>query len=261
MILPAKFPPTRNALTMFGMTWDILINGFELQPASQLSDNRLSVIMTPQELEQYVQLAADASNLQNQQQANSLLLQWVSSSTDAAIADSLLSVIKNTQKEVALFYCLTTFHRLSHTTIEQRAAFRQELLQQLITKNNASCWSPAYIRTKVGVLFTKFIQLDYPHAWPNAFGELKDPSLLQAAPDIFLRTLVALTEEFGKDETVVNWADEHKVVERSKTAAAQGTAFAMAKIQECVRPSIAAIKPTAGSTTRATTQQPKTEIV
>mmetsp|Transcript_1749 Transcript_1749/g.3879 ORF Transcript_1749/g.3879 Transcript_1749/m.3879 type:complete len:1001 (-) Transcript_1749:62-3064(-) len=158
--------------------------------------------MTPQELEQYVQLAADASNLQNQQQANSLLLQWVSSSTDTAIADILLSVLKATQKEVVLFYCLTTFHRLSQTTIEQRAAFRRELLSQLL--GNGSCWSPVYLRTKVGVLLTRFIQLDFPHAWPNAFSELQDPSLLQAAPDIFLRTLVALTEEFGKDETEVN---------------------------------------------------------
>ena len=70
--------------------------------------------------------------------------------------------------------------------------------------------------------------------------------------------------EFTEDtyRNVVNWADEHKVVERSKTAAAQGTAFAMSKIQECVRPSIAAIKQSSTRTAAAPTeQQPQTEKV
>lgn len=160
--------------------------------------------MTPQEVEQYVRLAADSSNFQNQHQANSLLLQWMSSSSDMAIADVLLSMIKTTETEVVLLYCLTTFQRLTQTTIEQRAAFRQELFKQLIMKNNSKCWDPQYIRTKLGVLLTKFIQMDFPHAWPNAFVELQDRILLQSAPDILLRTLVALTEEFGKDETEVN---------------------------------------------------------
>ena len=65
--------------------------------------------------------------------------------------------------------------------------------------------------------------------------------------------------EFTEDtyRNVVNWADDHQVVERSKTAAAQGTAFAVAKIQECVRPSIGAID---ASTTTPTTGA-KTEKV
>ena len=65
--------------------------------------------------------------------------------------------------------------------------------------------------------------------------------------------------EFTEDtyRNVVNWADEHKVVERSKTAAAQGTAFAMSKIQECVRPSIAAIKQSSTRTAATTSEQPQ----
>jgi exportin-T len=159
--------------------------------------------MTPQEIEQYVLVASDASNLQHQQQANSLLLHWVSSSSDTVQADTLLQVLKSTQREVVLFYCLTTFHRLRQTTVEQRALFRQEIFAQLLN-DKASFWGPTYLRTKVGVLLTRFIQLDFPHAWPNAFQDLIDPNLLQRAPDIFLRTLVALTEEFGKDETEIN---------------------------------------------------------
>jgi exportin-T len=159
--------------------------------------------MTPQEVEQYVLLASDASNLQHQQQANSLLLHWVYSSSDNLLADTLLQALRLTQREVVLFYCLTTFHRLHKTTMEQRAVFRQEILTQLLN-DKTSFWRPTYLRTKVGVLLTKFVQLDFPHAWPNAFQDLQSPKLLQGAPDIFLRTLVALAEEFGKDETKVN---------------------------------------------------------
>lgn len=159
--------------------------------------------MTPQEVEQYVLVASDASNLLHQQQANALLLHWVSSSSDDVLAEGLLQLLKFTSREVVLFYCLTTFHRLKQTTAEQRAGFRQEIFAQLLN-DKTSFWGPTYLRTKVGVLLTKFIQVDFPHAWPNAFQDLSNPNLLQGAPDICLRTLVALTEEFGKDETEVN---------------------------------------------------------
>eukprot|EP00980_Cylindrotheca_fusiformis_P024345 scaffold11783_cov120-Cylindrotheca_fusiformis.AAC.5 len=159
--------------------------------------------MTPQEVEQYVLVASDASNPQHQQQANELLLHWVSSSSDDVLADTLRGVLELTQREVVLFYCLTTFHRLKQTTAEQRARFRREIFGQLLN-GKSSYWGPTYLRTKVGVLLTKFIQLDFPHAWPNAFNDITNPDLLRGAPDICLRTLVALTEEFGKDETEIN---------------------------------------------------------
>lgn len=160
--------------------------------------------MTPQEVEQYVLLASDASNIQHQQQANSLLLHWVSSSSENVLADTLLQVLKSTRREVVLFYCLTTFQRLgAQTSVEQRVIFRQEVFSHLLN-DSTSFWKPVYLRTKVGVLFAKFIQIDFPQSWPSAFQDLQSLELLRSAPDILLRTLVALMDDFGKDENPVN---------------------------------------------------------
>ncbi len=182
-------------------------------------------IMTPQDIERYVLLASDASNIQLQQQANTFLNQWVTSNNDNVLADAIVEVVRVTQREVVLFYALTVFSRLDNATSQQRAIFRQEILSQLVrassvpstdttgndvsasTSNNyhnQSSWSPTYLRTKVGVLLARFIQLDYPQAWPSAFDDLQSPLMLQNAPDILLRTLVALMDEFGRDETEVN---------------------------------------------------------
>ncbi len=178
--------------------------------------------MTPQDIERYVLLASDASNLQLQQQANAFLNQWVTSNNDNVLADAIVEVVRVTQREVVLFYALTVFSRLDSATSQQRAVFRKEIFSQLFrssslqniqndtstsTSNNyhnRSSWSPTYLRTKVGVLLARFIQLDYPHAWPSAFDDFQSPLMLQNAPDILLRTLVALTDEFGRDETEVN---------------------------------------------------------
>lgn len=181
--------------------------------------------MTPQDIERYVLLASDASNLQLQQQANTFLNQWVTSNNDNVLADAIVEVVRVTQREVVLFYALTVFSRLDNATSQQRSIFRQEILSQLFrssslpsidttgndvsasTSNNyhnQSSWSPTYLRTKVGVLLARFIQLDYPQAWPSAFDDLQSPLMLQNAPDILLRTLVALMDEFGRDETEVN---------------------------------------------------------
>lgn len=181
--------------------------------------------MIPQDIERYVLLASDASNLQLQQQANTFLNQWATSNNDNVLADSIVEVVRSTQREVVLFYALTVFNRLDNATPQQRSVFRQEILSQLFrasslpstttagtesataTSNNyhnRSSWSPTYLRTKVGVVLARFIQLDYPHAWPCAFDDLQSPLMLQNAPDILLRTLVALMDEFGRDETEVN---------------------------------------------------------
>lgn len=181
--------------------------------------------MLPQDIERYVLLASDASNLQLQQQANNLLNQWVTSNNDNILADAIVEVVRVTQREVVLFYALTVFSRLNNAASQQRSVFRQEIFSQLFhltagaperttgndpstsTPNNyqnRSSWSPTYLRTKVGVLLARFIQLDYPHAWPSAFDDLQSPMMLQNAPDILLRTLVALMDDFGKDETEIN---------------------------------------------------------
>ncbi|KAL3917409.1 MAG: hypothetical protein SGILL_004727, partial [Bacillariaceae sp.] len=178
------------------------------------------------EIEQYVLVASDATNPQHQQQANALLHQWVSSTSDTVISDTICEMIKSTNREVVLFYALTLAMRLDDNNTnstqqqqqQQRAAFRQELFRQLLSTSTASSsdsttaatnppppsssqWAPAYLRTKVGVLMAHFIHIDFPLAWPSAFDDLMSPQLLQAAPDIFLRTLVALMDEFGKNET------------------------------------------------------------
>lgn len=161
--------------------------------------------MTPQEIEHYVLVASDASNLQHQQQANALLNQWVSTNCDSTLADTIVQVLRLTQREVVLFYTLTVFFRLDDATPHQRAVFRREILAQVLDGTDGlgpgqSAWSPAYLRTKVGVLFSRFLTLDYPHAWPDAFEELQAPFVVRHAPDILLRTLVALTDGFGKNE-------------------------------------------------------------
>jgi len=177
-------------------------------------------------------LASDASNLQLQQQANIFLNQWVASNNDNVLANAIVEVVRVTEREVVLFYALTVFSRLDNATPQQRSVFRQEILSQLFrcsslpsiatelpavgtaendsstsssnNYHNRSSWSPTYLRTKVGVLLARFIQLDYPHNWPSAFDDLQSPLMLQNAPDILLRTLVALMDEFGRDETEVN---------------------------------------------------------
>jgi len=157
--------------------------------------------MTPQELEHYVLLASNATNLLNQQQANKRLNEWISSTQDEQQAEALLPVLRVSQKEVVLFFVLTAFLKLKETTLEQRTRMRQELLWLLI---NEDCWSPTYLRTKVGVLLASFIQSDYGNGmWPTAFQDLQSPQLLQEAPDILLRTLVALMEDFGHNETAI----------------------------------------------------------
>ena len=185
--------------------------------------------MISQDIERYVLLASDASNFQLQQQANAFLNQWVTSNNDNALADAIVEVVRVTQREVVLFYALTVFSKLDNATSQQRSVFRQEILSQLFRSSslpsagivvgatesdpstsasnnyhNRSSWSPTYLRTKVGVLLARFIQLDFPHAWPSAFDDLQSPLMLQNAPDILLRTLVALMDEFGRDETEVN---------------------------------------------------------
>lgn len=161
--------------------------------------------MLPQDVERYVLVASDASNLQHQQQANSLLHQWVSTTGDQILADTMVQVVRLTRQEVVLFYTLTIFLRLDDATPHQRRVFRQDVLAQLLLVNGVqSSWSPTYLRTKVGVLLARFIQLDFPHAWPDAFDDLQEPTIVQTAPDILLRTLVALMDDFGKDETERN---------------------------------------------------------
>ena len=168
--------------------------------------NMSTVTVTPQEIEQYVVVASDASNPQHQQQANALLQQWVSSTTDAVLADTIYEILRTTHREVVLFYTLTLALRLDNGSAQQRAAFRQELMTQLLsdTDLHQASWNPTYLRTKVGVLMAHFIQLDFPNVWSTAFTDLTSPPVLQAAPDIFLRTLVALMDYFGKNETDVN---------------------------------------------------------
>lgn len=161
--------------------------------------------MTPEELEHYVLVASDASNLANQQQANSLLNQWLSSTDDRIKAELLLVALRSSQKEVVLFFVLTAYLQLRESTVEQRAQFRQELFRRLLSSIETSCWSPSYLRTKVGVLLARLIQLDFVNGnWSTAFDDLQNPNLLQGAPDIFLRTLVALMDDFGHNETSVN---------------------------------------------------------
>jgi len=185
--------------------------------------------MIAQDIERYVILASDASHLQLQQQANNFLNEWVASNNDNVLADALVDVVRVTQHEVVLFYALTVFCRLDNATPQKRSIFREEILSQLfrspsltsitfvssIVENDAlhstanvhqsqSSWIPTYLRTKVGVLLARFIQLDYPHAWPSAFDDLQSSVILQKSPDILLRTLVALMDEFGRDETEVN---------------------------------------------------------
>ena len=163
--------------------------------------------MTPQEVEHYVLLASDASNLQQQQQANSILHHWVASSDDNTLVSSFLQIVRSTQQEIVIFYALTTFLRLQNSTTEQRAALRQEILNQVVTHANnlsSTCWNPTYLRTKVGVMLARFIQQDFPHAWPNAFNDLQDARLLNSAPDIFLRTLAVLMDDFGRSEDECN---------------------------------------------------------
>ena len=149
--------------------------------------------MTPQDIERYVLLASDASNLQLQQQANSFLNQWVTSTSDSVLADAIYEVVRVTQREVVLFYALTVFSRLNGAAPQQRTVFRQEILSQLFRSSsvtsiptgsaaeaaigndsatsivnnyqNRSSWSPTYLRTKVGVLLAQFIQLDYLNSW------------------------------------------------------------------------------------------------
>jgi exportin-T len=186
------------------------------------------MMLTPQDIEQYVLLASDASNVQHQQHANTILHQWVTTNDDIVLADTILQLLQTTTREVVLFYALTVFLRLDHATPQQRSTVRQEILSQLLpvrndnnnnstpstvdnnngSRNNnnyhQSSWSPTYLRTKVGVLFAHFIQLDFPHSWSTAFEELQSPQLIQSSPDIFLRTLIALLEEFGKNETDIN---------------------------------------------------------
>eukprot|EP00536_Pseudo-nitzschia_multiseries_P003374 jgi/Psemu1/185823/e_gw1.52.10.1 len=183
--------------------------------------------MMPHDVERYVLLASDASNMELQQQANNFLNQWVTSNNDNVLADTIIEVVRLTQREVVLFYALTVFSRLDNAGPQQRSVFRQEIFTQLFRSSsspliaagannpspaasvsnnyhNRSSWSPTYLRTKIGVLLARFIQLDFPHAWPSAFDDLQSPLMLQHSPDILLRTLVALTDEFGRDETEVN---------------------------------------------------------
>ena len=157
--------------------------------------------MTPEELERCVLLASNATNLQNQQQATYLLNHWVASTDDQAQADALLPVLRVSRKEVVLFFVLTAFLKLRNTTLDQRTRMRQELLWLLMKED---CWSPTYLRTKAGVLLASFIQLDFSNGnWPTAFDDLQRPEVLQGAPDVLLRTLVALMEDFGHNETAV----------------------------------------------------------
>ncbi len=158
--------------------------------------------MTPLEVEQYVLCASDSSNMQNQQQANALLNHWISSTEDRVLADALIPVLRTSQKEVVLFFVLTAFLNLRSTSLEQRSKMRQEIFWLILHER---CWSPTFLRTKVGVLLASFIQLDYVSGnWPTAFEELQSPDLLQGAPDILLRTLVALMDDFGHNETPNN---------------------------------------------------------
>jgi exportin-T len=172
------------------------------------------MMTTPQVIEQYVLLASDTTDVERQREANRWLNHWVSSNDDRVLADAVLQIIRcGSRQEVVLFYALTVYSHLDNkdnVTPHQRKLFREELLCQLVVDNKnsngsgRSHWGPTYLRTKVGVLLSHFIQLDFPHNWPSAFDDLSSSAVLQSAPDILLRTLVALTDEFGKDETETN---------------------------------------------------------
>jgi hypothetical protein len=182
--LVVQAPETLRSRRTFILHPNVSISPFPVFP-------RMSAVTpTPQEVEKYVLAASDATNPEYQRQANSLLHQWVSSSSDNLIADTILDVLRFSQKEVVLFYALSIYLRLDKATPQQRMFFRQEILMQLSlgTETAASeyyhhsSWGPTYLRTKVGALMAHFIELDFPHAWPAAFEELADPRLLQTSP-------------------------------------------------------------------------------
>ena len=64
-----------------------------------------------------------------------------------------------------------------------------------------SCWDPPFVRIKVEVVLARCVELGFPQNWPAAFSDLQQES--QFAPDIFLRTLIALTDDFGHEESEV----------------------------------------------------------
>jgi exportin-T len=159
------------------------------------------LIMTPLELERWVLLASDGSRPQLQWEANTILHRWSAQEQATELANVLLQVLVVTHQEPVLFYALTTLQRLDLAP-DQRVSLRQYLLNTFSTTTITN--RSIYLRTKVGVVLAHLIRCDFPHHWPTAFGDLMQPALLHASPDIFLRTLDALMEDFGMNENDIN---------------------------------------------------------
>eukprot|EP00934_Nitzschia_sp_Nitz4_P006653 Nitzschia sp. Nitz4//scaffold73_size107353//62684//65689//NITZ4_004323-RA/size107353-processed-gene-0.193-mRNA-1//-1//CDS//3329557485//6643//frame0 len=158
--------------------------------------------MTPEQVEHYVVMAADPSDVAMQQQANTLLTRWVSSTSDPVLADALLPILRQSQQQVVVFFALTTIEKLNQTSVEQRATLRQALLHRIVQETDTPLWAPTFLRTKVGVLLASWVQQDFDATWPSAFDDLQQ--LESRVPDILLRTMIALMDDFGHHETATN---------------------------------------------------------
>jgi len=151
--------------------------------------------MTPQELEQLVVLAGDASKSQNQWEATNMLTQWLEKS-DETVVPNLIKLLKSTQQESATFFALTTLQR-TDMNYEQRVELRT-LLMSLVYP------LPKHLQIKAGVVLAKLIQQDFVSSWHSAFDEL-----LQTCPPVYLRTLDVLFEASyeGEDSSTRSMKD------------------------------------------------------
>jgi len=140
--------------------------------------------MTPLELEQCVLLASNVGSPKHWE-ATRALQAW---SADAA---TLLALIQSTQHESVLFYCLTTFPRCSNTTQQEQT----QLWQFLLSKNFASLTSATHVRTKAAVVLAHLLRTAFSASWTTAFDELR----LNASPDLYFKTLIALMEDHEFD--------------------------------------------------------------
>ena len=134
------------------------------------------------DLERLIMAAANVQTPQEQWEATAFLNQWVQSD-ERAVFRALMNLLAHSQQEPAIFFALTTLHRLRLPEDERTE------LRQLMLWNRPSA---TYIENKVAVVLETLIRTDFPQRWPTAFEELST----KANPSLFLRTLGTLLEEF-----------------------------------------------------------------
>ena len=141
-----------------------------------------------QQVTEWILMASHVQDPQQQWDATIRLQEWTNQTNTTMVLSVLLVLLQQSSHHV-VFYALSTLSmKVSTMTLMQQLQLKHELIVLNSTipsqQQQQQQQQPAFIITKIGILFSQLIMLTW-ETWPTAFQEIPKPM-------IWLRTLQAL---------------------------------------------------------------------